>query len=223
MDRSLPPQAGISAVVRLAESLLAEAEACPALIMRSAPVGVGVETQAERLPTLALLSEPALDVRPYLEHLVSLAAASARRSELLAEQARRLSRNARRQMLAACCMSLLAVLFGVVGFFDGRNQNTGRAQLRSQTNVLAAQQQHAPNEIAASAAQPSDTRATETNSQRVVAPAAPRSVAPQLQAPSIRYFAQPWPDSQRNAIMSNSWVSNHFLAGFEGSLQAALR
>ncbi len=142
-----------SPAVRMAENLLAEAEACPALIARSDPVAVALEPPSGQFPALALLSDPALDVRPYLEDLVSIAAASAQRAEQLAFQARRAIRQTRYQMLVVGCLGAAALLIGVTGFAISRNGDAKLAQMTSELIALTHQQQQAQGQIAALTAQ----------------------------------------------------------------------
>lgn len=196
MDRFFPQQSNASAAVRLAERLLAEAEAFPALTVRRDPIAPAPELPSGRFPALALLSDPGLDVRPYLEHLVSMAAAAAQRSEALAQQARRRSRNARRQMLAIGCLGAMALLIGVSGFIASRNSDARLAHLRSQFAALAERQHQAQVEIAALAARKSETRAAAASAPGQEGSVTPIATGPAMRVPGIRYYAQPWPDSR---------------------------
>ena len=86
-------------VERLARRLLAEAEASPALIGRAATApAIATPRESQPFAAMALLSDPALDVRQYLEDLVTIAVNSAQQAEDLAVQAREASRKARRGM-----------------------------------------------------------------------------------------------------------------------------
>jgi hypothetical protein len=229
MDRFSPHPSSAAAAVRLAERLLAEAEACPALTLRGDPIAQPSESPSGRFPELALLSDPVLDVRPYLEHLVSMASAAAERSEALAQQARQRSRKAKWQMLAIGCLGAVALLIGVRGFIASRNSETSLAQLRNQVIALTEQQQQARTEIAELSARKDAARvATGPAASGRERPATPIAAAPALQIPSIRYYAQPWPDSrsilrQSTQAPSRLGTGFHFLPGFERGIQAVLR
>ncbi len=66
----------------MARRMLAEAAVRPALISRAnAPARLAPKRVAEPFPAMALLSDPALDIRQYLEDLVSIAVNSAQQAE----------------------------------------------------------------------------------------------------------------------------------------------
>jgi hypothetical protein len=228
MDRFFPQQSSGSAAVSLAERLLAEAEACPALTRRTDPTADVAAVASERFPALSLLSDPVLDARPYLEHLVSIAVAAANRSEMLAKDARRQSRRARRQMLAVGCFGSAALLIAI-GFAALVTSDNRVAQLRSQVIALTEQQQQAKAEIAALAgAKDATTRPEPATASARAAPATPVATQPAMQAPNIRYYAQPWPDSgsalRRNAFTpSQPMTGPRLFGGFERRIQAVLR
>lgn len=202
----------------MAENLLAEAEACPALIARSDPVAVALEPPFGQFPALALLSDPALDVRPYLEDLVSIAAASAQRAEQLALHARRAIRQTRYQMLVVGCLGAAALLIGVTGFAISRNGDAKLAQMSSELIALTQQQQQAQGEIAALTAQAEARAVGPTAREPKAVVGAPVLAEPALQAPSIRYSAQPWPDSRpmprRSTVTPHRASGPYFFAGF---------
>jgi hypothetical protein len=216
MARSFTQGPDVSAAVCLAERLLAEAEACPALISRRASADMG--PRPERSPALAVFSDPVPDVRPQLEHLASIAAASAQRPKALASLARRRSRNVRWQMFAAGSLGVMAVLIGAIGFVASREADTKLALLRALTKLRQL-------EIVELAAQNSNARAeqTKTTAGRPETPVV-RLAAPASQAPRIRYSAQPSPDPRRSTSMLRRQVTRpRFLAGFERDIQAVLR
>src|ERR1700758_1366593 len=115
MDHFVSRPSSGSPATRLAERLLAEAVACPALIARRGPVDAATEPQPAPFPALALLSDPVLDVRPYLEDLVSIAVASAQRAEEMSAQVRQVSRKARRETLIVGCFGMLGLVIGAIG------------------------------------------------------------------------------------------------------------
>src|SRR4051794_26849994 len=74
-------------VERLTRRLLAAADASPALIGRAKTMPAVTNPRvAESFAAMALLSDPALDVRRYLEDLVTIAVNSAQQAEELAVQ-----------------------------------------------------------------------------------------------------------------------------------------
>src|SRR5579883_1499291 len=103
-------------VERAAEELLAAAQDYPALIGREYRGGALQprwelpQPPLERFPSLSLLSDPALDVKDYLEELVSIAAASAQQAEHVAEQSREASRKMRRSMTVVVGFAVVGVL-----------------------------------------------------------------------------------------------------------------
>ena len=229
MDRFLSQQSSASSVVRLAERLLAEAEACPALTFRSNPAVVASAPPSGHFPALALLSDPVLDVRPYLEHLTAMAAAAAQRSEALAQLARQRRRKMQRQILAIGALGTVAFLIGVSGVVASRNANRTIAELRGQLSALTEQQRLAQIEITATlAARKDEAQAAEATAQPRRTAATQVAAEPALQAPDIRYSAQPWPDSrplQRHNTVAprRQPTGSHFLAGFERNIPPVLR
>ena len=82
LSAQLPKDTPGLPVNRLAQRLLAEAAASPALVSRTrAPAKLTPKPPADRFPTMALLSDPALDIQQYLEDLVSIAVKSAQQAE----------------------------------------------------------------------------------------------------------------------------------------------
>lgn len=224
MDRFVSQSSSGSPAVRLAERLLAEAEACPALIVRAERSVANTEAPAAAFPTLALLSDPVLDVRPYLEDLVAIAASSAQRAEAVSGQARRAIRKARREMLVIGCLGAIGLLVGVTGFAASQDSDASIARIRGELATLQRQQQQAQGEIAA-LAQAAETRVAEPEAgdsmalAKTVPPASDEAAGSAWQPPSIRYYAPPWPDSARQRRQRT--VPS--FAGLRQGLHAALK
>src|SRR4051794_8407181 len=123
-------------VQRVAERFLADAKEHPALIGRvdwSAPMML---ESAGRFPNLALLADPALDVRPYLEDLVSLAAGSAQQAEDVSLQSQAESKRVRRGIVAAAALGGIGLLIGAVGLTAAHTAKTELAQARAELASL---------------------------------------------------------------------------------------
>jgi hypothetical protein len=187
----------------LAERLLADATASPALIGRSDPIDSPRDEQSARLSTLALLSDPALDVRPYLDELVTVAIAAARVAEDLSEEVRVSSRKAGRQTLLFGCLSAVGLLFGATGFAASISSEAKLAQIRTQVAALQDQQRQAQAAFEAHMSQLAGSRVAQLpmaadnsgpHELRMIS-----SVPPALKPPNVHYVAQPWPDSRPNA------------------------
>ena len=136
-------------VEQLARRLLAAAEATPALIGRAktAPA-VANPRVAESFAAMALLSDPALDVRQYLEDLVTIAVNSAQQAEDLAVQAREASRKARRGMAVVASIGALGLVVGVAGFAASRSANIRLAEVRGEVGALHEMQRQSQDQLA---------------------------------------------------------------------------
>src|SRR3974390_2393536 len=107
----------------MARRLLAEAEAQPALIGRTTPLKLTKKPVAEPFPALALLSDPTLNVKQYLEDIVSIAVNSAQQAEEISLQAEAASRKARRSMVLVGTFGALGLMVGIAGFAASRSAN----------------------------------------------------------------------------------------------------
>ncbi len=189
-------------VEQLAQRLLAAAEATPALIGRAktAPA-VANPRVAEPFAAMALLSDPALDVRQYLEDLVTIAVNSAQQAEDLAEQAREASRKARRGMVVVASIGALGLVVGVAGFAASRSANIRLAEVRGEVGTLHEMQRQSQDQLADIASRTSEQRdAVEVTRQTDIAPAVVVSQPlpappPPARQPAVRY-SEPWPDSR---------------------------
>jgi hypothetical protein len=184
--------------------LLAQATATPALIGRSkAPARVAAQRVAEPFPPMALLSDPALDIRQYLEDLVSIAVNSAQQAEDLSAQAREANRKARRGLAVLASLGAVGVMVGVAGFATSRSSNVRLSELRDEVTTLQDMQNKAQDQIRDLATRPVQTEqreASDTPQETNVSPAA--VVAQPLPPPAVlnqkpvRYYSEPWPDSR---------------------------
>ncbi len=216
--------------------MLAEAEAQPALISRSATPAVAPKGRvAESFPAMALLSDPALDIRQYLEDLVSIAITSAQQAEDVSSQAREASRKTRRGMALVASFGALGLAVGVAGFAASRSSNVRLSEIREEVGVLQDMQRQAHDQLADIAARTADQPETvEAARQASIAPAAvvaqplPPPMPPVRQQPLVRY-SEPWPDSrpqQRRAPVGHSnsaVVVPQFVADIQRNLRAIFR
>lgn len=228
MDRFVSQYAGGSSVRGLAERLLANAAVNPELIRRCHSAVMAHGVQPVRSPRLALLSNPTLDVRPYLEDLVSVAVDAAARAESLSAQARQASRRARRETLVVGCVGAFGLLIGVIGFAAHSSSDAKLRQISEQIALAHDQLRQAQQQIAA-------LQAPAVSPQPVQSPAASSmtgpSLSPAFRPPVVRYHTQPWPDSSLNspstrqaaATPSPQSTSQHFFSGFAREIHAILR
>ncbi len=200
-------------VERLARQMLAAVEACPALVGRAktAPAVANARV-AESFAAMALLSDPALDVRQYLEDLVSIAVNSAQQAEDLAVQAREAGRKARRGIAVLASLGALGLVVGVAGFAASRTANVRLAEVRGEVSALHEMQRQSQDQFADIASRMSDPRdAVEATPHPGIAPAVvlpppPIPAPPARQQPAVRY-SEPWPDSrppQRRVAVARS-------------------
>jgi cell division protein FtsB len=195
MDRIVSQPARSGSVRHLAERLLAHAGAHPELIARRGSVISRAKEPHTRFPALALLSDPVLDVQPYLEDLVSIAVSAAQRADELSAEARRTSRKVRRQMLVVGCIGALGLLIGVAGLAAGSSSDARLAQLRDEMALLQDEQRQAQQQIAA--LNGSQALGLQTVQPPIATQIADRASppSPAFKPPNIRYYTQPWPDS----------------------------
>jgi hypothetical protein len=182
----------------MARRLLAEAEAQPALIGRTTPLKLTKKPVAEPFPALALLSDPTLNVKQYLEDLVSIAVNSAQQAEEISLQAEAASRKARRSMVLVGTFGALGLMVGIAGFAASRSANIRLAEVRDEVSGLQDLQHQAQDQLADIAARTAEQReALEVTPQPRVSPAAvvssPWPSSPQQAA---HYASDPWPDSR---------------------------
>lgn len=181
----------------MARRLLAAAEASPVLIGRAktAPA-VANPRVAESFAAMALLSDPALDVRQYLEDLVSIAVDSAQQAEELAVQAREAGKKARRGMAVLAGLGALGLVVGVAGFAASRSANVRLAEVSGEVGALHEMQRQAQDQLADIASRTSDPRdVAEVTQQPDLARAVVPAPAPPARQPAVRY-SEPWPDSR---------------------------
>jgi triphosphoribosyl-dephospho-CoA synthetase len=156
---------------------------------------------AESFASMALLADPALDVRQYLEDLVSIAVNSAHQAEDLAVQAREAGRKARRSMAVVASLGAMGLVVGVAGFAASRSANVRLSEVRGEIGALHEMQRQSQDQLAEIAARTSEQReAVEVTQRSSIAPAVvmsqpvPAPVPPARQ-PTVRY-SEPWPDSR---------------------------
>jgi hypothetical protein len=225
MDRFVSQNAAGASVRGLAERLLANAAINPELIQRCNSVTRTHEMQTVRIPGLTLPPNPTLDERPYLEDLVSLALDAAERAKALSARAQQASRRARRETLVVGCFGALGLLIGAIGFAARSSSDAKLAQVSNQVALVQEQLRQAQKQIAGSAA--TATQRAQSTATAGLAGSSP----PALKPPSIRYNAQPWPDSSPNSPSSRQVAatpnapstSQHIFSGFEREIHAAFR
>ena len=227
MERFVSQKAGGGSVRGLAERLLADAAINPELIQRCDSVAQTHEMQTVRIPRLTLPPNPTLDERPYLEDLVSLALDAAERAKVLSAQAQQASRRARRETLVVGCFGALGLLIGAIGFAARSSSDAKLAQVSNQIALVQDQLRQAQKQIAASAATATSPQRAQSTTTAGLAGSSP----PALKPPSIRYNAQPWPDSspispssrQVAATPNAPSTSQHIFSGFEREIHAVFR
>jgi hypothetical protein len=212
----------------MAQRLLADAQASPALISRSEPAREPEPPRAA-FPAMSLLSDPTLDIRHYLEELVRIAVNSAQRVEDVSTQACEASRKARRGMVAVACLGALGLIVGVGGFAASRGANVRLSEVRKELGALQEMQREAQYQLAGITLRQSDQRVDVKPADlanvtpQAAAPPAP-VVAPPVFQPPIR-ASEPWPDSRkpvpRPAVAhSRPAVVPRFLADIQRNLRA---
>lgn len=226
----------------MASRLLAEAQARPELIARGStsptvtPKARVAEKAriAEPFPALALLSDPAVDIRQYLEDLVSIAITSAQQAEDVSARAQEASRKARRSMAIVASFGALGLVIGAAGFAASRSSNIRLSDVREQVGVLQDMQRQAQDQLADIAARTVDQHeAVEATRQPSIAPAAVVTQAPLPPTPSVRQqpqgqYYQPWPDSRpqprrTQAMRGAPVVMPQFVADIQRNFRAIFR
>lgn len=133
----MPENPARNLVQGLAWRLLAEAESHPGLIRRSANLS---EAPAERstraFPAMALLSDPALDIRRYLENLVTIAVGAAHQAEDMLLEVRKANKKARRRLAAVASFGAVGLIVGIAGFIASRSTNVRLAEVRDEVLAL---------------------------------------------------------------------------------------
>jgi hypothetical protein len=226
MDRFVSQYAGGSSVRGLAERLLANAAVNPELIRRCHVAIKAHDVQPMHSPRLALLSNPTLDVRPYLEDLVSVAVDAAERAETLSAQARQASRRTRRETLVVGCVGALGLLIGVIGFAARSSSDAKLVQISEQIALAQDQLRQAQLQIAAFQAPAMSPQPVQSIAASSIGPSPPA-----FRPPAIRYYTQPWPDSSLNstntrqvaATRNPQSTSQHFFSGIEREIHAIFR
>jgi hypothetical protein len=226
---------------QMAQRLLADARAWPALINRSDPAsavikgGVRGSEPAPRaaFPAMALLSDPTLDIRRYLEELVTISVNSAQRVEEVSLQACEASRKARRGMLAVACLGALGLIVGAGGFAASRGANVRLSEVRKELGALQEMQRQAQYQLASIVLRQSDQQTDMKSSDllSVTPQTAARLRAPVLAPPAFQppvRASEPWPDSRKPvprpaAAHSRPAVVPRFFADIQRNLRALFR
>lgn len=223
---------------QMAQRLLADAQAWPALIGRCDPASAVIKggaresepTPRAAFPAMALLSDPTLDIRRYLEELVAIATNSARRVEDVSLQACEGSRKARRGMVAVACLGALGLIVGIGGFAASRAANVRLSEIRKDLGALQEMQRQVPYQLANAALRQSDQQAKVKSAElanvtpQAAAPLPPPALAPAAFQPPVR-ASEPWPDSQKPvprpaAMHSRPAVVPRFLDDLQRNLRA---
>jgi len=217
--------------------MLLDASLHPALIARTAASTAVVGRNAgelandafNRFSGMPLLSDPTLDVRQYLEDLVSLAVNSARQAADLSAQAGETSRRARRGMIAVAGVGALGVLVGLAGFAAGRSSNVRLSAVHQEVMALQEMQRQTHEqlgELAASAAKQDAMIGVAQKIQEIVPSQLPprlQSVsAPRVSHPPIR-AAEPWPDARAPRPVAIQHTNAVVLPPFVIAIQRKLR
>ena len=119
---------------------------------------MAIREVAESFAAMALLSDPALDVRRYLEDLVTIAVSSARQAEDLAVQAREASWKAQGGMAVVASIGALGLVVGIAGFAASRSANIRLAEVRGEVAALHEMQRESQDQLAEIASRTSDQR-----------------------------------------------------------------
>ncbi len=234
----LPEDPAAPSIGRLARRLLAEAEAQPALIGRTEVRPRLTDTKAEDQPfqAMALLSDPAVDIRQYLEDLVSIAVDSAQHADGVSLQVQEAKRRVRRGMAIVAGFGALGLAVGVAGFAASRSSNIRLSEVRQQVGLLQDMQRQAQDELSSILARTGDVEQRET-AVEVAHPAStvPAAVAtqtlppePSVVQPQPRNYV-PWPDSRppvRHGPQVRSGttvVVPQFVANIQRGLRAIFR
>ena len=85
---------------------------------------------------MALLSDPALDIRAYLENLVTIAVGSAQQAEDMLLEARKANRKGRRRSVVVASFGALGLMVGIAGFAASRSANVRLSEVRDEVSAL---------------------------------------------------------------------------------------
>lgn len=201
-DFSLP-------VERIAQRLLATARDCPELISRNCQTAGILAERPSPLPTpelgpfpqMALLSDPALDIRHYLEDLVSIAISSAQQAEDVSLHAREATRKARRGMVVIGCLGALGLAVGVAGLATAQSSDAQLAQVRKEVGALKDMQLEAHDQLNEAEANVA-AEGYEARPMQRAGTIRPQATSPTVPAPteliwkSRVHYSTPWPDSR---------------------------
>ena len=124
-------------VQHLARQMLAEVEACPSLAFRSENLsGATKRRSSGPFPAMALLSDPALDIRQYLEDLVTIAVGSAQQTENMLVEVHKINRKARQRIAVFASFGALGLMVGIAGFTAGRSANVRLSEVRDEVSAF---------------------------------------------------------------------------------------
>ena len=133
----MPEDSAQNPVQRLAWRLLAEADSKPGLIHRSANFSEAVAKRSTRsFPAMALLSDPSLDIRQYLENLATIAISSAHQAEDMLLEVRKANRKARRRIALVASFGAIGLMVGIAGFTASRSTNVRLSEVRDEVLAL---------------------------------------------------------------------------------------
>ena len=85
---------------------------------------------------MALLSDPTLDIRQYLEDLVTVAVGSAQQAEGMLIEARKVNRKARRRIAVFASFGALGLVVGIAGLAASRSANVRLSEIRDEVGTL---------------------------------------------------------------------------------------
>jgi hypothetical protein len=86
---------------------------------------------------MALLSDPSVDIRQYLENLVTIAIGSAREAEDTLFEARKANRKARQRIALVASFGAIGLVVGIAGFIDSRSANERLSEVRNEVVALS--------------------------------------------------------------------------------------
>jgi hypothetical protein len=86
---------------------------------------------------MALLSDPAVDVRQYLENLVTIAIGSAREAEDTLLEVRKANRKTRRRIALVASFGAVGLMVGIAGFAGSRSTNERLSEVRNEVVALS--------------------------------------------------------------------------------------
>jgi hypothetical protein len=86
---------------------------------------------------MALLSDPAVDVRQYLENLVTIAIGSAREAEDTLFEVRKANRKARRRIALVASFGAVGLVVGIAGFIGSRIATERSSEVRNEVVALS--------------------------------------------------------------------------------------